>query len=102
MVQRGDYSLAPGTSAGVAAKNVLRNDTDKRIKIPSIGWGGWRGNPSDRPPPPFRESVAEPIRAGDLTCSNRVRIHSCATVSDSHRLRRWLTVLTYNAIVCFL
>ena len=67
MVQRGDYSLAPGTSAGVAAQNVLRNDTDKRIKIPSLGWGGWRGNRSDRPPPPFRESVAEPIRAGDLT-----------------------------------
>src|SRR5215210_301928 len=57
-----------------------------------MGWGGWRGNPDDRPPPPFREGVAEPIRAGDLTCSSDARIHSCATVSELHRLRRWLTV----------
>jgi len=43
--------------------------------------------------------VAEPIRAGDLTCSrdprnfDDLRIYSCATVSELHRLRRWLIVL---------
>lgn len=37
------------------------------MKIPSLGWGGWRGNPIDLSPPPLRESVVEPISAGDLT-----------------------------------
>jgi len=45
-----------------------------RIKIPRQCWGGRRGNPDDRPPPPFRESVVEPISAGDLTCSGDNRI----------------------------
>src|SRR5512141_538764 len=39
------------------------------IKIPSIGWGGWRGNPSGPSSTSFRESVVEPTRAGDLTYS---------------------------------
>jgi len=64
------------------------------IKIPSIGWGGWRGNPYGPSSTSFRESVVEPTRAGDLTSSKieysniDPRIHSCATVPEFHRLRR--------------
>ena len=59
-----------------------------RIKIPSVGWGGWRGNPGKPSSTSFRESVVEPTRAGDLTYPNDLRNYSCATVPDLHRLRR--------------
>jgi len=38
-----------------------------RIKIPSRGWGGWRGNPTGPFSTSFPREVGEPTRAGDLT-----------------------------------
>src|SRR5215213_3136270 len=54
----------------VSSKNLLNIFSPfycKESKSPAECWGGWRGNPSGRPPPPFRERVVEPTRAGDLT-----------------------------------